>query len=458
MYRKTIDFLKKWSLKEFPKPLILRGARQVGKTTLVRMFCSEYKIDLVEINFEKIKLKEIEESEHFSIEKVIQEIEINSGKKITMNSCLFLDEIQAQPLVLNRLRYFYEDKPGLKVIAAGSLLEVVLNNEDFSMPVGRVIYHEMGPMTFTEFLIAKEEYVFLGQLQNSNINDVSVEAALIKGIDLLKEYYIVGGMPEAVKTYINNGTIEDVKEIHQSIIQTYRDDIPKYTKSGQCSNVNDLFEYTAAHIGEKVVFSDVSNTHSSRVKKAIDLLSKAGVIYKTIYNSCNGLPLKAGEDDNICKLFFLDIGLYNTMMGVRWSDIYQLNPEQLLTKGRMAEQFIAQHLNFFEPQNPNSGLYYWLSEKRKGAAEIDFIIAYNSQIFPIEVKSGKTGKMKSLWQYIAKKNAKKAIRMDLSYRKNYLSEVSHKVLINGDMIDAKCHLLAIPLFCVEFLENFLENA
>ena len=145
------------------------------------------------------------------------------------------------------------------------------------------------------------------------------------------------------------------------------------------------------------------------------------------------------------------------MMGVRWSDIYQLNSEQLLTKGKMAEQFAAQHLNFFESGSLNSGLYYWLSEKRKGAAEIDFIITYNSRIFPVEIKSGKTGKMKSLWQYIAKKNTDRAIRMDLGYRRNYLSKISHKVIVNGDKIEAECQLLAIPLFSIEYLADYLEN-
>lgn len=452
-----IDVLEKWSQKASPKPLIIRGARQVGKSTLVRLFCDKHKIDLIEVNFEKTRLKEIEESDQFSIDKVIEEIEIKTGKKITMASCLFLDEIQAQPMVLNRLRYFYEDKPGLKVIAAGSLLEAVLNNEDFSMPVGRVVYHELGPMTFSEFLIAKEEFIFLEQLENTDINKVLLESTLAKGIDLLKEYYLVGGMPEAVMAHINNGTMEDVKEIHRTIIQTYRDDIPRYAKGGQCSNINDIFEYTAAHLGEKVIFSNITNTHSSRVKKAIDLLAKARVIYKTTFNSCSGLPLKAGEDSNVCKLYFLDIGLYNTMMGIRWSDIYQLDSKQLLIKGEMAEQFAAQHLNFFEPESLDPGLYYWLSEKRKGAAEIDFIIAYNSRILPIEIKSGKTGKMKSLWQYIAKKNADRAIRMDLSYRRNYLSDVSHKVIIKGNKIEAKCQLLAIPLFSIEYLADYLEN-
>jgi predicted AAA+ superfamily ATPase len=404
-----------------------------------------------------MKLKEINESDFFSIDRVIKEIEVKLGKKIGMDSCLFLDEIQAQPLVLNRLRYFYEDMPGLKVIAAGSLMEVVLNNENFSIPVGRVVYHELGPMTFTEFLLAKKENIFLDQLHNANISNPLLEAAFQKGIELLKEYYFVGGMPEAVKVYCDGGSFEEVKAIHESIIQTYRDDIPIYTKSGQSSNVNDLFEYTAAHLGEKVIFSDVSNTHSSRVKKAINLLSKAGVILKTTFNNCNGLPLKAGEDDKICKLYFLDIGLYNAMMGIRWSDIFQLNPEDLIIKGKMAEQFIAQHLKYLPPQSPNSGLYYWLSEKRKGAAEVDFIIAFNNRILPVEIKSGKTGKMKSLWQYIAKKNADYSIRMDLAYRKSYTSEVSHKILLKGQMVDAQSVLLALPLFLIEYLSKFLEE-
>lgn len=369
MKRIALEFLEKWYKKNNSKPLILRGARQVGKSTLVHLFCQQHDIGLIELDFETVKLRQIENDTSFSIEKVIQEIELVSLKKVESNSLLFFDEVQLQPRVINRLRYFYEKRPELRVIEAGSLLEVTMDAARFSMPVGRVQYYQPGPMTFSEFLIAKKEDIFLDRFNSMTLEDESDSTWLEQGASLLKEFYYTGGMPEAVKCWTEGGDHEEVRDIHNSIIQTYRDDIPKYTSNKEYSRVMDVFEYTAANLGNKVVFSDVAAVHSKSVKSAIDLLAKAGVITRTTFNYCNGLPLSAGTNPATVKLFFLDIGLYNTMHDTRWADIFSLSSEKLLTKGVMAEQFIAQHLKFINSKNPAPELYYWLYNKRKGAAE-----------------------------------------------------------------------------------------
>jgi len=281
MKRVAIDFLDSWYKKNNSKPLILRGARQVGKSTLVRLFCRQYQINLIELDFETVKLRQIENETSFSIEKVIQEIELITRKKIGGKALIFFDEVQLQPKVINRLRYFYEHRPDLRIIAAGSLLEVSMEAARFSMPVGRVQYYQLGPMTFSEFLMAKKEEIFLEQLNAKTLRDESDGTWLEQGETLLKEFYFTGGMPEAVQCKADGGDHEEIRDIQNAIIQTYRDDIPKYTSNNEYSRVIDVFEYTTANLGNKVVFSDVAAVHSKSIQSAISLLSKAGVITKT---------------------------------------------------------------------------------------------------------------------------------------------------------------------------------
>ena len=457
MERQALSYLESWYWKHTSKPLILRGARQVGKSTLVRMFCQKHQIDLIELDFETVKLRQIENDTSFSIEKVLQEIELVTHTKVSERSLIFFDEVQSQPMVINRLRYFYERRPDLRVIAAGSLLEISLEASRFSMPVGRVQYLQLGPMFFSEFLAAKGEHIFLEQLQTRTLQNEVDTSWLEQGTELLKEFYFTGGMPEAVQCRIDGGSREDVRDIQNAILQTYRDDIPKYTRNNESLRVTEVFEYTASHLGEKVTFSDVAAVHSQSVKAAIDLLAKAGVIIKTTFNHCNGLPLSAGTNPSILKLFFLDIGLYNALLETRWGDIFSLTPETVLTRGTMAEQFIAQHLKGFNTRNPAPELYYWLNNRRKGAAEVDFIYSHGGTIYPIEVKAGKTGKMKSLWKYIELKHPEYVIKVDLAERRDRVSRITHKTPAADSDRELACTLMGLPLFEIERLNGYLDQ-
>lgn len=456
MKRNASKYLLKWFDRTNRKPLILRGARQVGKSTLVRIFCEENNIELIEINLEKQKIKSFLDVETFSIKKAIDEIEVITKKKLTSKAILFIDEIQEMPMALNRLRYFYEERNDLKVIAAGPLLEAVLEKEKFSMPVGRVEYYNLGPMSFSEFLMAKGEDIILEQLNSLNIDNPPNKAFHEHAIELLKEFFIVGGMPEAVKEFVTSGDKEIVKGIHKDLYRTFLDDIPKYSKNKLTSTITEVFEKIPGQIGEeKVIFSGLANTNSDVIKNCIDLLRKAGLIYKVTHSNCSGLPLKSNSDASVFKLFFLDVGLYNTIMGVEWSDIFQLEPDKLLLKGKMGEQFIAQHLSFLDPKDISSELFYWLRGKKKGAAEVDFILSKGSRIFPLEIKSGSTGKMRSMWQFLGEKKINHAIKMDLKYRENIQMNVDHSIIINNQKKLIKCKLLGLPLYCVEFIDKFL---
>lgn len=457
MKRIAINYLFDWYYKSDSKPLILRGARQVGKSTLVRLFCNENQINLIELDFETINLRQIENDTSFSVDKVLQEIELLSQKRISDNSLIFLDEVQGQPKVINRLRYFYEKRPDLRIVAAGSLLEIAMDAARFSMPVGRVQYFQLGPMTFREFLMAKKEDFFLENLNSMSIHDETNAAWLEQGAYLLKEFYYTGGMPEVVRCWTEGGDHIEVRELQNSIIQTYRDDIPKYTSDKQYSRVSDVFNYTAANPGKKVVFSDIADVHSKYVKKAIDLLARAGVITKAVFNYCNGLPLSAGTNPVTMKLFFLDVGLYNALHETRWFDIFNLPSEKLLTKGNMAEQFIAQHLKYLDFKSPVSELYYWLHNQRKGGAEIDFIYSHGGNILPIEVKAGKTGKIKSLWKFIELKKPDYAIKFDLMERNKRVSKITHKSPSSDSHEELTSRLIGLPLFEIEQLNKYLEE-
>jgi uncharacterized protein len=455
MFRFAIEDLKTWSKYPRPKPLVIRGARQVGKSTLVKIFCQEEGLELIEVNLEKNKLRELDNETTFSIGKVLSEIELITGKAIGAKSLLFLDEVQEQSLAFNRLRYFYEDAPGVRVIAAGSLLDVILDEASFSMPVGRIEYYYLGPMTFREFLIAKSEGIVLKQLASLSMTSAPSQALHERLIEILKEYYFVGGMPEAVKTYIETKDMKQVRRVQNDLLQTYRDDIPKYTKGKQGLRVKEVFDYVPANLGNaKVKFSDISATNSLHIKEAIEVLHKAQVIIKVLHSTSSGLPLAAGGDPSIMKLFFLDVGLYNAVMDVQWQNLFLADEEELLTKGNIAEQFIAQHLNQRNPRQRNE-LFYWLRDGKSGAAEIDFVISLNGRILPIEVKAGSTGKMRSLWQFLAEKNMNYAVKFDLKLRDKFLSSVSQKVPAGNEVREVHCDLLALPLYSVELLADLI---
>jgi len=456
MYRKSLDILEKWLKKDKSKPLILRGARQVGKSYLVRELAKINKRNLIEINLEKIVLKELINKESFDIKKILSEIEFISKKKITQNTLLFIDEIQSSPDAINSLRYFYEDFPELKVIAAGSLLENVIHLNKMTMPVGRVEYHYLGPMTFFEFLEALNETELLEELKKINLDSYMLEAIHNKSKELLKLFYYIGGMPEAILTYIQTKDFERVRDVHYNLLQSYKDDINKYATKNESQIILDIIQYLPNNLGKKVIYSKISNKNSTYVKNAIKLLSMANIISIVTHTNCSGLPLSSNQDSGTMKLYFLDIGLYNMLMNISWEDLKYLRSEELLIKGNIAEQFISQHLIYNNPTRGIQKLYFWLRNKKLGAAEVDFIISCNRKIYPIEVKSGTSGKMKSLWQLVSEKNLPECLRFDLAYRKKFKSKINFKLTTSNNNNSIETNLTGIPLYLVEKLTEFIK--
>ncbi|OFZ16570.1 MAG: hypothetical protein A2X86_12300 [Bdellovibrionales bacterium GWA2_49_15] len=449
MERIADQALLRWAKSKNRKPLVIRGARQVGKSTLVRNFCRKQKLDLIEINLEKyLYLDEVFQTN--DIKSIISNIEDISKHKISKNSLLFLDEIQAVPHAMQALRYFFEDKKELAVVAAGSLLEFTLNDHSYSMPVGRIEYLHMGPMTFSEFLLAKKENFIFKRLQEiRDVKEIS-DSLHEQCTQLLREFYFVGGMPEAVLA-AKDDDFDDVGKIQSNILSTYQSDFVKYAKKADLATIQKVFRYIYLHPSRKIKYANISSDHSSRdLHHQLDLLFMAKVAFPVKHSTCDGVPLAASESSKTFKTIILDIGLMNSLQNLSWHHL-QSN-DQLLTDGAMAEQFIGQHLlyNFQSFQEPQ--IHYWLREGKSHNAEVDYVVEDNSTLIAIEVKSGAAGKIRSLhqWMQDAKAPRKKCIRFNLS--KGGKEKISYQY----DEKVLKYELLTLPLYLVEYWKNLIR--
>jgi len=456
MYRKQLEFLETWLRNKNRKPVIIRGARQVGKSTLVELFAREQQKTFRLVNLERHP----ELSSVFSTkdpQQIIQQLVFlpNMGR-VGADSFLFLDEIQAVPEAIPALRYFYEDLPELPVVSAGSLLEFALTDHTFSMPVGRVQYLHMGPMTFSEFLLAVGEERLNDFITHYKLGQTVGEVVHQRLLELLRSYYYVGGMPEAVAVFAETRSYKSVSEVHNSIIETYRDDFPKYAGTRNLSRMLNVFNFAARNIGIKIKYSNISTRDQSiTIKKDIELLAMARVISKVIHSHCSGLPLQADVEEKVYKLLFLDVGLMNAICGLDWRSISQMEEIKLVNQGAVAEQFIGQHLQAMLADSPNRELNYWLREGRSSNAELDFVIALGGDIIPIEVKSGATGSLKSLHQFMGSKPAPVAVRFDTQLPS--VQQIDTVINMNKQREQVKYQLISLPLYLVERLECIVES-
>lgn len=457
MKRKALEFLKDWFSRENKMPLLIRGARQVGKTTLVELFCAEAKLELIKVNLERKPLQSVEEG--YNVDSFLKEISALSNMEIPPQDTesphkvlIFLDEIQASPKSIVMLRYLHEERPDLTVIAAGSLLEFLLNDFPYSMPVGRIEYFHLGPMTFIEFLMACGDNILVNRIGAFPI-DQTTFALLEKKY---REYLFVGGMPAAVKEYLTKGNPENVRKIHQDILYTYKDDINKYTKGSSTLKTSKVFDRISGFIGRKFKYSEFLAEYPARdIRKSLDLLSAARVIHFCFHTNATGLPLKSQIDESVFKIYFLDVGLYNTEMGTPWESLLFDSADELLNKGVICEQFVAQHLAYLGEGSELPALFYWLKDKKVDKAEVDFIVSKRGEIYPLEVKSGATGHLKSLSFFMLEKKYKKALRLDLRYRPtDYQTKIQLPLSIGEEKHIVEYHLENWPVFFIEAFKNF----
>ena len=462
MHRHQQQRLQEWLHHPRRKPLVIRGARQVGKSTLVELFCESAGRDLVAVDLER----------HSDLAAafagpagkdpaaLLHLIEMVADKPLTERSLIFLDEIQAAPQALAALRYFLEERPGLPVVAAGSLMEFMLTDHSFSMPVGRIEYLHLGPMTFTEFLrgIGKQRLAEAIEAFERPVAGVPEWHPVLHGrlLEALRLYQFVGGMPEAVRVYAETGSLRAVGAVQAGIVETYRDDFPKYAARRDLARMLRVFNFAARQVGRKVKYSNISaDDRSAAIRRDIDLLAMAKVIAKVTHSHCSGLPLQAGLKESVFKLIFLDLGLLNAICGLDWRTLSAQTDVEFINAGPAAEQFVGQHLQHLFAERTNRELTYWLREGRSSNAEVDYVAEFAGQILPIEVKAGRSGILKSLHQFAAEKRASLAVRFDAN--PPGLQTVDAEVRRGDGSQRVRYRLLSLPLYLAERLPQIVQG-
>lgn len=450
MKRDALQYLLAWQDRADRKPLVIRGARQVGKTYLVRLLAQQAFDNLIEINFEN----EPDVAAYFSFPEVgttIKLIEAHCNQTIEPGATLlFLDEIQAAPDVFARLRYFYEDCPDLHVIATGSLLDFVLREHNFSMPVGRIEYMHLGPLKFGEFLDA------LGDQKLSNlIKTYEPESAWPTGIhrrlvDRLKEFMVVGGMPESIKTFTNSGTGNHLASdrTRQNILQTFADDFAKYGTKVNRPHLLTAFRALPRLVGRKLKYTHISrDIRAADLDRALDMLELARLCHRVTHSAAHGVPLDAQVNPKVFKPLLLDIGLMLSALGINAADIASQDL-MLINSGAVCEQCAGQHLLYHEAIYRQPELHYWTRERASSNAEVDYIISIGRHIIPIEVKAGKTGTLRSLHQFMITHDCPLAIRLNLDAPS--LTQAEGR-LPTGDKYSYP--LLSLPIYMVGEIDS-----
>ena len=456
MDRTQLGPLEDWLASPQRKPLILRGARQVGKSTLVRLFAERCKRPLVEVDLERHSdlASAFARNDPVYLLNVLEALPGIGA--ISPGGLLFLDEIQSVPEAIPALRYFREDMSALPVLAAGSLLDFAFANHRLSMPVGRVSYLHMGPMTLTEFLEAVDGRKLASLIASFELERGLDPAVHNRLLDLLRIYFFTGGMPEAVGAFARARRFRDVAAVHNSIIETYREDFPKYVSSRSLPRVVNVFNFAARNVGRKVKYIHFSREHPAGATRAdIELLCMARVLSKVVHSHCNGLPLQAEGDRRTYKILFMDIGLMNAVCGLGWRAIEGMSEIRLVNEGAMAEQFIGQHLQDLLSSSPNRELTYWLREGRAANAEVDYVAAFDEHIVPIEVKAGASGSLKSLHQFVAEKGVSVAVRFHAGPPS--LRTIRTRVPRAGTHTEVTYRLVSLPLYLVERLPHLLAS-
>lgn len=452
MNRTALSFLQRWFVSDDRKPLVIRGARQVGKTWLVRHFAKQSDKKLLEINLEKHpKFASTFASNDPAV--ILKQLSYDFETSIDpSNTLLFIDEIQAAPELFPKLRWFSEDMPELAVIAAGSLLEFVLGQQEFSMPVGRISYMYLEPFSFEEFLMGLDKPELLEQIKGFSWDDRISEISHEKLMSLFKEYLIIGGMPAAVRSWSNKNSLSDVSQIHHDILHTYRDDFGKYSGRIPPQQLQEVLTVVPRFLGQKFVYSRVNpNVRTSIIKEALDLLCHARVCHRITASSSNGVPLAAELLNHYFKVILLDVGLSSADLGLSLSKLTSIQELDLINKGGIAEQVVGQLLRTINPFYQEPALYYWLNPDKNSSAELDYVIQHESKIVPIEVKAGKTGTLKSMHRFMSLKELSLAVRINSTP-----PSIDHVQLKDTQGQPVEYQLRSIPFYLIGELHRLLN--
>lgn len=457
-FKRIIDtYLKEWAERPTHKPLLLRGARQVGKSTAVRHLGESFD-NFVEINFERQPEFGKLFKENLDVKRIVPQMEALVGHNITPGkTLLFFDEIQFCQEAIMSLRFFKEEMPQLHVIAAGSLLEFALSVLP-TFGVGRIHSMFMYPMSFDEFLMALGEDALIRLRNNSDADHPLPEPLYTKLVGLLRTYMLIGGMPEVVAKWVVTNDYVQCQELQDDILVGYEDDFPKYSSRINPQLLQQTLMSVANQCSKKFSYAEVgSGYRTEEIKKALDLLIKAGLCVPVTKTAANGLPLGSEANNAYRKILLLDTGLLMRLLNMSLGNVSGLiaqiltgNGVDLVNKGPMGELIAGLEMIKYKSPNLRHSLYYWQRDAKNSMAEVDFLSEYNLDVLPIEIKAGVKGGMKSLWIFMREKQLKLGVRCSLENfgRINYSDNLD-----NG----AVREVVICPLFAMSMLGRLLSE-
>ncbi|NDD58191.1 MAG: DUF4143 domain-containing protein [Chlamydiae bacterium] len=438
MKRALETLLIRWKDENHPLPLLLRGARQVGKSFLATEFGKKYFQSLAVIDFEqRPECKNIFSSK--DPKEIILKMEFALKQRIIPGETLiFLDEIQECPEALLSLRYFKEQMPNQHIIAAGSLLEFLLNDESFSFPVGRVEFLYLRPFSFIEFLEAVDPFL-LSYLDEYSLHRTPDEIQHKTFLNLVRRYLLIGGMPDAIKSSITEQFLLDCAKVQNRLLQSYKSDFGKYASHSKHRLLNLIFQKAPSLVAQNLKYSRLDpDTRSRELKPALNLLFHTGLLKPCYFTSASSIPLHAYIKDDKLKMYFLDVGLLQAATHIDPADLLQQEIIQI-NSGMIAEQFVAQELIAYDNPTINPYLVFWETEKG-GQAEVDFVISHKNHIIPIEVKSGSTGSLRSLKSFLSQKKSPLGIRIS-----------EHNLSFHDGV-------LSVPFYLIKMIPKFINEA
>ncbi len=422
MYCKRIidEHLREWASRKVHKPVLLRGARQVGKSSAVRELGKRFQVFL-EINLEREPQYKAVFQGDLNVGRIVAQLAAMSGKRIAEGqTLLFIDEIQECAEAIMSLRFFKEDMPGLHVVAAGSLLEFALT-ELPTFGVGRIHSMFMYPMTFDEFLWANGEDILVEARDTASAASPLAPPLHDRLVELLRTYMLVGGMPECVTKWVESRDFLQCQEVQDDLLVSYEDDFPKYSKKVNVSLLRDVLRSAAVQATKKFVYSQTGDYKTADVKNALQLLFQAGLLIPVTHTAANGLPLGSEADSSYRKILFFDCGLMLRLLNITLGNSAALTTQiltstatDLVNKGAMAELVAGLEILHYQSPNLRHDLYYWTRLSKNSQAEIDYVLpSPQLTVLPIEIKAGSRGGMKSLWLFMREKRISEAVRCSL---------------------------------------------
>lgn len=397
--------LQEWKNSPFRKPLVIRGARQVGKTTAITEFGKEFDT-FIYLNLELAADRRIFES-NLPAASVLQRIYLEKGTQKQGDTLIFIDEIQNSPKAVELMRYFYEDFPDLFVISAGSLLEIMIDTHKISFPVGRVEYRYLFPLSFLEYLGALDEQKAITAFSTLPVPDWTQDRLF----ELFHQYTLTGGMPETVDRYSKTRDITSISAVYQGLISAYKDDVSKYAKTTtEVTVIRHIIETAATEAGGRITFERFGNSpyRSREVGNALRTLERAMLMY-LVYPSTNTMPPVIADLKRKPRLQFIDTGLMNFCANIQ-AQYFTVDDLNALYRGKLTEHIVAQEFMAMETTYIKKPVF-WVRELKQSSAEVDFLVPYRNKIIPVEVKSGKEGTLRSLHSFIDISGCSLAVRL-----------------------------------------------